>query len=390
MSEQPPVLSAANLANPVNPTSPTSPTSPANRVDLAELARAIKAWGLELGFGDVRIADVDLSGAEAGLQAWLDAGYHGEMDYMASHGMMRARPFELVPGVLRSISVRIDYLPSDLGTDWREQELARLAQPSAAVISLYARGRDYHKVVRGRLQQLAERIRGEVGEFGYRVFSDSAPVMEQALAEKAGIGWRGKHTLLINRSAGSMFFLGEILIDLALPVDAPVGNHCGACQACITVCPTQAILAPHKLDARRCISYLTIELKGSIPVELRPLIGNRVYGCDDCQTVCPWNKFAQRAVLPDFDERHGLGSAELIDLFGWSEAQFLRNMEGSAIRRIGHQRWLRNLAVGLGNAATEASDDPTIIKALEARLDDPSALVREHVAWALARHRRHR
>ncbi|MFT5644425.1 MAG: epoxyqueuosine reductase [Janthinobacterium sp.] len=354
---------------------------------LAELARTIKRWGIELGFADVGIADVDLTHAEAGLQQWLAANFHGEMDYMASHGMMRARPAQLVPGVVRSISVRIDYLPADLDPDWREHETARLEDPHAAVISLYARGRDYHKVVRARLQQLAERIRGEVGEFGYRVFSDSAPVMEQALAEKAGLGWRGKHTLLLNRNAGSMFFLGEILLDLALPVDAPTTSHCGACQACITVCPTQAILGPHRLDARRCISYLTIELKGSIPLELRPLIGNRVYGCDDCQTVCPWNKFAQRAVLPDFDERHGLGSAALITLFGWSEAEFLRNMEGSAIRRIGHQRWLRNLAVGLGNAATQAKGAPDIIAALTARQADSSELVREHVAWALACHR---
>jgi epoxyqueuosine reductase len=353
---------------------------------LAELAQAIKRWGVELGFAEVRIADVDLRHAEAPLQAWLDAGMHGEMDYMASHGMMRARPAELVPGTVRAISVRINYLPADADADWRGAEAARLQEPRAAVISIYARGRDYHKVVRARLQQLAERIRAEVGEFGYRVFSDSAPVMEQALAQKAGLGWRGKHTLLISRDAGSMFFLGEILVDLALPVDAPVGSHCGACQACITVCPTQAILGPHKLDARRCISYLTIELKGSMPVELRPLIGNRIYGCDDCQTVCPWNKFAQRAVLPDFDERHGLAGAALIDLFGWSEAEFLRKMEGSAIRRIGHQRWLRNLAVALGNAAQQAKGDPAIVAALQARRNDPSELVREHVLWALGCH----
>jgi epoxyqueuosine reductase len=321
------------------------------------------------------------------LQAWLDAGFHGEMAYMASHGMLRARPAELVPGTVRAISVRMNYLPEDIDPDWRANEAARLQDPQAAVISLYARGRDYHKVVRARLQQLAERIRAEVGEFGYRVFSDSAPVMEQALAQKAGIGWRGKHTLLLSRSAGSMFFLGEILIDLALPLDAPVGNHCGACQACITVCPTQAILAPHQLDARRCISYLTIELKGSIPVELRPLIGNRIYGCDDCQTVCPWNKFAQRALLPDFDERHGLGRAALIDLFAWDEAEFLGKMEGSAIRRIGHSRWLRNLAVALGNAAQQARGDPAIVAALETRLDHPSELVHEHVQWALECHR---
>jgi epoxyqueuosine reductase len=353
---------------------------------LLDLAQSIKRWGIELGFAEVGIADVDLTHAEAPLQAWLDAGFHGEMAYMASHGMLRARPAELVPGAVRAISVRMNYLPADLDASWRTDEAARLQDPQAAVISLYARGRDYHKVVRARLQQLAERIRAEVGEFGYRVFSDSAPVMEQALAQKAGIGWRGKHTLLLNRSAGSMFFLGEILIDLALPLDAPVGNHCGACQACISVCPTQAILAPHKLDARRCISYLTIELKGSIPLELRPLIGNRIYGCDDCQTVCPWNKFAQRAVLPDFDERHGLGRAALIDLFAWDEAEFLGKMEGSAIRRIGHPRWLRNLAVALGNAAQQVRGDPDIVAALEARLDHPSELVREHVQWALECH----
>lgn len=353
---------------------------------LLALAQDIKRWGSELGFAEVRIADVDLGHAEAGLQAWLDAGFHGEMDYMASHGMLRARPAELVPGTVRAVCVRMNYLPADSDAHWRAAEAARLQDPQAAVISIYARGRDYHKVVRARLQQLAERIRAEVGEFGYRVFSDSAPVMEQALAQKAGMGWRGKHTLLLSRDAGSMFFLGEILIDLALPLDAPVASHCGACEACITVCPTQAILGPHKLDARRCISYLTIELKGSIPVELRPLIGNRVYGCDDCQSVCPWNKFAQRAVLPDFDERHGLGSAALIDLFGWSEAQFLGKMEGSAIRRIGHQRWLRNLAIGLGNAAQQAKGDPGIVAALAARRDDPSELVREHVQWALDCH----
>ena len=355
--------------------------------DLALLARTIKRWGVELGFAEVGIADVDLAHAEAGLLAWLAAGCHGDMDYMASHGLKRARPGQLAPGTLRVISARMNYLPAKADPGWRQNEAARLEDPCAAVISVYARGRDYHKVVRARLQQLAERMRAEVGEFAYRVFSDSAPVMEEALAEKAGLGWRGKHTLLINRSAGSMFFLGEILVDLALPVDAPASAHCGQCQACITVCPTQAILGPHRLDARRCISYLTIELKGSIPVELRPLIGNRVYGCDDCQTVCPWNKFAQRAVLADFDERNGLGSAALIELFGWSEDEFMRKMEGSPIRRIGHQRWLRNLAVGLGNAAHQAKGAPDIVAALSERLQDPSPLVREHVAWALAQHR---
>ncbi|UGQ45560.1 tRNA epoxyqueuosine(34) reductase QueG [Massilia endophytica] len=354
---------------------------------LAELADAIKAWGRELGFAEVRIADIDLSAAEAGLQAWLDAGMHGEMDYMASHGMKRARPAELVPGTVRVITARMNYLPASLDEDWRERERARLADPSAAVISVYARGRDYHKVLRARLQQLADRIRAATGEFGYRVFTDSAPVMELPLAEKSGLGWRGKHTLLINRSAGSMFFMGEILVDLPLPVDESTEAHCGQCSACIDVCPTQAILGPGRLDARRCISYLTIELKGAIPEELRPLIGNRVYGCDDCQTACPWNKFAQRATLPDFDERHGLGTAGMVELFGWSEEEFNRRMEGSPIRRIGHERWLRNLAVGLGNAAAlGARGDAAIVAALEARRGHPSELVREHVLWALARH----
>jgi epoxyqueuosine reductase len=268
--------------------------------------------------------------------------------------------------------------------NWREREQARLRDPSAAVISIYARGRDYHKVIRGRLQQLADKIKDRIGPFGYRAFTDSAPVMEVALTEKSGVGWRGKHTLLLNREAGSMFFLGEIFIDLPLPVDAPATSHCGQCTACIDICPTQAIIGPYKLDARRCISYLTIELKGSIPVELRPLIGNRVYGCDDCQLVCPWNKFAQRAVLPDFDERHGLNSAQLIALFAWSEDEFNRKMEGSPIRRIGHERWLRNLAVGLGNAARTGNALTDVAAALQTRLHHPSEMLREHVQWALA------
>ncbi|MBC7685951.1 MAG: tRNA epoxyqueuosine(34) reductase QueG [Bdellovibrionales bacterium] len=354
--------------------------------DLTELAQSIKRWGLALGFADVRIADVDLSHAEAGLQAWLDAGRHGEMDYMASHGMKRARPAELVPGTVRVICARMDYLPADTPEDWRERETARLGDPRAAVVSIYARGRDYHKVLRNRLQQLAERIRSETGAFGFRVFTDSAPVMELPLAEKAGLGWRGKHTLMLSREAGSMFFLGEILVDIPLPVDQPASAHCGQCQACIAVCPTQAILGPGRLDARRCISYLTIELKSSIPEELRPLIGNRVYGCDDCQSACPWNKFAQRAVVPDFEERNGLGGEGMTALFAWTEDEFNRRLEGSPIRRIGHERWLRNIAVGLGNAAEQARGDVEIVAALQARSAHPSAMVREHVAWALARH----
>jgi epoxyqueuosine reductase len=354
--------------------------------NLSTLATAIKAWGRELGFAEIRIADIDLSGSEEGLNAWLDAGHHGEMDYMAAHGMKRARPAELVPGTLRIITARMDYLPEGAGADWREREESRANDPTAAAISMYARGRDYHKVLRSRLQQLAERIRGEIGEFGYRVFTDSAPVMEVALAQNSGVGWRGKHTLLLNREGGSMFFLGELFTDLPLPIDPPVTGHCGQCSACIDVCPTQAIIGPYKLDARRCISYLTIELKGSIPVELRPLIGNRVYGCDDCQLVCPWNKFAQRAVLTDFDVRNGLDEATLVDLFAWSEEEFNRKMEGSPIRRIGHERWLRNIAVGLGNTARAGGLLPEIVSALQSRADHPSGMVREHVAWALEQH----
>lgn len=362
----------------------TADTSQPAATGFAALALAIKAWGRELGFAEIGIADVDLSDAEPGLQAWLDAGHHGEMDYMAAHGMKRARPAELVPGTVRVITARMNYLPRDIDTHWRAGEAARAADPAAAVVSIYARGRDYHKVLRSRLQQLADRIRAEVGDFGYRVFTDSAPVMEVALARKAGIGWRGKHTLLLNREAGSMFFLGELFTDLPLPVDAPSGSHCGQCRACIDICPTQAILGPYKLDARRCISYLTIELKGSIPAELRPLIGNRVYGCDDCQLVCPWNKFAQRSALPDFDVRNGLDRAAMVELFAWDQEEFERRLEGSPIRRIGHERWLRNLAVGLGNALRRNPGDAGLAAALKARASHPSELVREHVAWALA------
>ena len=349
---------------------------------LTALSAQIKVWGRELGFAEVRIADVDLSHAEAGLQAWLDAGYHGEMQYMSAHGTKRSRPDELVPGTVRVISARMTYLPAD--PEWRVS--AQQHTVDTAVISLYARGRDYHKVLRQRLQQLADKIRQQVGEFGYRVFTDSAPVMEVALAEKAGLGWRGKHSLLLSREAGSMFFLGEILIDLPLPVDEPTGAHCGQCTSCMDVCPTKAIVAPYQVDARRCISYLTIELHGSIPEELRPLIGNRIYGCDDCQLFCPWNKFAQAAVVDDFAVRHGLDHARMVHLFSWDESTFLRMMEGSPIRRIGHESWLRNLAVGLGNAASHLHGDTEIVAALQRRLSYPSEIVREHVVWALARH----
>ena len=362
--------------------------------DLIALATRIKDAGRALGFADMRIADVDLQNADAGLQAWLAAQHHGEMAYMAAHGTKRARPAELVPGTLRVITARMDYLPMHSPDDWRATEATRLAEPGTAVVSVYARGRDYHKVLRARLQQLADQIRSHIGPFGYRVFTDSAPVMEVELAANAGLGWRGKYTLLLHRDAGSMFFLGELFIDLALPVDVPISAHCGQCSACITSCPTQAIIAPYRLDARRCISYLTIELQGSIPFEFRPLIGNRIYGCDDCQTACPWNKYAQKAVLPDFDVRHGLDQAQLVTLFAWSEADFNERMQGSAIRRIGHARWLRNLAVGLGNALREASGSSNGLSnaaalrvALLARRDHPSALVREHVEWALLQDR---
>ena len=337
----------------------------------ASLARRIKAWALELGFEAAGITDADLSAAEPRLMQWLAQGRHGEMEYMARHGARRARPAELHPGTLRVISCR---LPYSSGT---EPELP----PEHAMISRYARGRDYHKVVRARLQQLCERIAAEVGDFGYRVFSDSAPVMEVELARKAGIGWRGKHTLLLDRT-GSWFFLGEVYTDLPLPCDEPADEHCGTCRRCIDACPTGAITAPYEVDARRCISYLTIEHRSAIPEALRPLIGNRVYGCDDCQAVCPWNRFAQPSGVADFAPRHGLERAKLVELFAWSEADFDERTRGSALRRIGYQRWLRNLAVGLGNAPSS----PEVVAALRARADHPSALVREHVHWALSRH----
>jgi epoxyqueuosine reductase len=348
-----------------------------NTLQLAQLASDIKAWGYALGFQAVGICDTDLSHAEPGFIDWLAQGLHGEMDYMANHGIKRLRPAELVAGTVRVITVRMDYLPSNV----RDSEQV-LEDPAAAFVSRYALGRDYHKVLRNRLQKLCDRIGEQVGEFGYRVFTDSAPVAEVELAQKSGLGWRGKHTLLLSRDAGSWFFLGEIYTDLPLPVDKPVENHCGTCSACIDVCPTGAITGPYQVDARRCISYLTIELKGSIPTELRPLMGNRIYGCDDCQLYCPWNRFAQLSAEPDFQARHGLDSATLIDLFGWNEDEFERNTAGSAIKRIGHERWLRNIAVALGNAP--ASEET--VAALQSRADHPSALVREHVAWALAIH----
>lgn len=347
------------------------------RPDLAWLARQIKTWGRELGFQQVGIADTELGEAEARLLDWLAGGWHGEMAYMAAHGTRRARPAELVPGTLRVISVRMDYWPAAAAP-----AASVLRDPTRAYIARYALGRDYHKILRRRLQQLARRIETAIGPFRYRAFADSAPVLEKPLAQKAGLGWIGKHTNLINRHAGSWFFLGEVYTDLPLPVDAPASDHCGTCQACLDVCPTRAIVAPYRLDARRCISYLTIEQRGSIPLELRALVGNRVFGCDDCQLVCPWNRFASLTRESDFAPRHGLDAPRLVTLFAWSEEEFRKKTEGSAIRRVGYEGWLRNLAVGLGNAPTH----PEVIAALQARADHPSALVREHVAWALARH----
>jgi epoxyqueuosine reductase len=405
---------------------------------LAALATRIKTWGAELGFDAVGISDTDLSAAEHTLQAWLTAGFHGQMDYMAKHGLKRARPAELVPGTIRVVSLRMAYLPAQLEpSSWRAAQFARNTVPGEAVVSVYARGRDYHKVLRSRLQKLAERIESEIGPFGYRVFTDSAPVLEVELAQKARLGWRGKHTLLLERDAGSFFFLGELFVDLPLPVDAPApaasssasnsasplvrvpsppvspdalppegdpepssaspqgeapgalpvnGAHCGSCTRCIDICPTAAIVAPYRVDARRCISYLTIELAGSIPEELRPLIGNRIYGCDDCQLICPWNKFARLSQLDDFEARNGLEQASLLDLWQWTAHDFETRLAGTAIRRIGYERWVRNLAVGLGNAlraTPEAAARTPFAEALKSRSADPSEVIREHVEWAL-------
>ena len=350
--------------------------------DGAKLLTQVRGWATELGFSQIGVADVDLSSAEPGLQAWLAAGYHGGMHYMAAHDAKRARPAELVAGTLRVISARMDYLPPGTPDGWQAIEWRRIADPAEATVSLYARGRDYHKVLRSRLQTLADRIAEAIGPFGHRVFTDSAPLLEVELAARSGVGWRGKHTLALTRDAGSMFFLGEICVDIALPLTAPVGAHCGRCSACIDVCPTQAIVAPYRLDARRCISYLTIEHDGPIPLEFRAAIGNRIYGCDDCQLACPWNKFAQRSALPDFDAREPYADASLLALWSWSEDEFLRRTEGSAIRRIGHERWQRNLAVAIGNAL-RAAPSAAIEAALHERLAGASALVAEHIAWAL-------
>lgn len=337
----------------------------------------IRRWGQELGFQHIGVSDIDLSRAEAQLTGWLGEDNHGAMHYMQRHGKKRSRPAELVPGTVRVISARMDYLPQS-----QDEAIRLLDHESRAYLSRYALGRDYHKVLRLRLRDLARRVENQIGDFGYRVFVDSAPVLEKAIAEKAGLGWIGKHTNLIDRKAGSWFFLGEIYTDLPLPVDNPEISHCGSCQACIDVCPTDAIVAPYKLDARRCISYLTIELKEAIPVEFRKAIGNRIYGCDDCQLFCPWNKFAKPTAEGDFAPRHDLDDQDLTELFAWSESTWLTKTEGSAIRRIGYELWLRNIAIALGNAETT----PEVVGALNKRRDSGSKLVAEHVAWALAQH----
>ena len=343
---------------------------------------SVRGWAAALGFSQIGVASVDLASAEPGLLAWLSNGFHGSMGYMAAHGLKRARPAELVPGSVRVITARMDYLPQHTPPGWQAIEWQRLGDPAKATVSMYARGRDYHKVLRARLQKLADHVAAAVGPFGHRVFTDSAPVLEVELASRSGIGWRGKHTLTLHREAGSMFFLGEIYVDLALPLTDPVEPHCGTCNACIDVCPTQAIVAPYRLDARRCISYLTIENAGPIPIELRALIGNRIYGCDDCQLVCPWNKYARRSSLPDFELRAELEDPTLLQLWQWSEPEFLRRTEGSPIRRIGYERWQRNLAVALGNALRQKAD-PQVEAALRERHATAGPLVREHIEWAL-------
>ena len=365
----------------------TSGTSDNSAVLDAVTGPGFRAWldqeSLALGFDRLRITDTDLGQAPDRLEAWLAAGYHGEMGYMERHAALRTNPELLQPGTVRVICVSMNYAP-DLNID---EEWERIARPGEAVVSVYARGRDYHKVLRARLQELATRIEARIGPFGYRVFTDSAPLMEVELAQKAGLGWRGKHTLLLNRESGSVFFLGEILLDLPLPVDAPVEPHCGTCSACIDVCPTAAITAPYVVDARRCISYLTIENPGPIPLEFRAAMGNRVYGCDDCQLACPWNKFAQATALPDFAERNGMGGSSLLELWSWTAIDFERRHEGSAIRRIGYSRWRRNLAVAMGNALrsekTTLALKADLRSALQLAEASADTLVQEHIDWAL-------
>ena len=344
---------------------------------LTALRAELEALALKLGFTGLGVADLDLEPDEQQLLRWLDHGYHGEMSYMARHGLMRSRPALLAPGSVRAICVRMNYFPPEAA-----DAQTVLTEPASAYVSRYALGRDYHKVLRGQLKTLAQQLLERIGPFGYRVCVDSAPVLEKALARNAGLGWIGKHTNLLSRDAGSWFFLGEILTDLPLPADSAPGQHCGTCTACIDICPTQAILGPQRLDARRCISYLTIEHAGAIPVEFRRALGNRIYGCDDCQLVCPWNKFAQAAAHPDFKVRHGLDRAPLTELFGWTEAQFAERMQGSAIHRIGYERWSRNIAVALGNAPRTAP----VRQSLLARHAQASPLLREHIDWALEQH----
>ncbi|MBL8511701.1 MAG: tRNA epoxyqueuosine(34) reductase QueG [Betaproteobacteria bacterium] len=352
-------------------------------IDFTQLAHDIKSWGRQLGFQEIGISDTQLTREEHYLQQWLARGNHGEMDYMARHGALRARPAELVPGTLRIITARLNYQPPKAKPGWEV-----LDTPDAAYISRYALGRDYHKVLRTKLQKLADRIQTVVGNFHYRAFTDSAPVMEVALAQKSGLGWRGKHTLLLSRDAGSLFFLGELFTDLPLPTDEAVSDHCGSCRKCIDICPTQAITGPYQLDARRCISYLTIEHKGVIPEALRPMMGNRIYGCDDCQLICPWNKYARLTEEADFQARHGLDDITLLELFAWSEAEFNQRLSGSAIRRIGYTQWLRNIAVALGNALREPRTSRSISEAIVAALRDKrqgaSDLLGTHIDWALA------
>jgi epoxyqueuosine reductase len=363
-------------------------TAQRTQIDLLELWPQIQTWAHELGLSQIGVTGIDLSSAEPGLQAWLAAGFHGSMGYMASHGMKRARPAELVPGTVSVITARMDYLPQGTPPDWLARETARSLQPGEAVVSLYARGRDYHKVLRSRLQKLQDRIAQAIGPFGHRVFTDSAPVLEAELATRSGLGWRGKHTLVLSREAGSMYFLGELFVDFALPETPEASAHCGQCTACMDLCPTQAIVGPYQLDARRCISYLTIEHAGPIDEALRPLIGNRIYGCDDCQLACPWNKFAQVSTVTDWQPREGLGASSIAELMAWSEDEFLRRTEGSAIRRIGHARWQRNLALAAGNAlATKGVTVPerqVLQQSLNALRAHPDPVVQEQVAWSLA------
>ena len=360
----------------------TSPTDSKHAIkDFIQLKADIKTWALELGFQDMGVSDLDLSEAGDYLNQWVEKQYHGDMDYMHKHGSKRYTPEEMIPGTMSIIALRLDYMDTGL-TPYQDI----LDQPMKGAVSRYALGRDYHKVIRTMLKKLAQKIEQAIGEFGYRVFTDSAPVMEKAISEKAGLGWIGKHSNLLNSKAGSYFFLGEIYTDLPLPPDEKATFHCGSCRKCLDACPTDAIVAPFQVDGRRCISYLTIENHGAIPIEFRQAMGNRIYGCDDCQMVCPWNKFAKMTDENDFSVRHGLDNITLAELFAWDEHEFNTKMAGSPLRRIGHEQWLRNLAVGLGNAPST----PAVLEALQSRRVDESALVREHVRWALQQHNKNK